>query len=85
MPEVDFCQGSSAAWWPVVWLLVKLPLRYLITILDGGGKDDVDDDGGGDGGVDDNFENVDIRRRKAEFPGLPSLAFHPLSGDIYTG
>ena len=85
MPEVDFCQGSSAAWWPVVWLLVKLPLRYLITILDGGGKDDVDDDGGGDGGVDDNFENVDIHRRKAEFPGLPSLAFHPLSGDIYTG
>merc|ERR1712210_275101 len=41
-------EGSSAAWWPVVWLLVKLPLR-----------------------------------RKAEFPGLPSLAFHPLSGDIY--
>ena len=31
------------------------------------------------------YVDEDICRRKAEFPGLPSLAFHPLSGDIYTG
>ena len=36
---------------------------------------------------DDDGENADVNvyRSKAEFPGLPSLAFHPLSGDIYTG
>ena len=60
--------------------------RFSTQVIESGCVDD-DDDGDGDDDDDGGGANVDdyVCRRKAEFPGLPSLAFRPLSGEIYTG